>query len=322
MVSDWAVWSGYQLEADAYKCFVGVFEGTGDAQAPDKRIIDYVCDYVQWRELLPPKLAARAPNIRFRTSDREGTNITHIFFPIRFIPFKTRRQLNDPTHPDYVIAHEETEKDKRKLQSLLNYIHAHNGGEHRMNADLFEFAVMKDLHPLAEWRAVIPVSSSFPTTSTMLSNWAVWSGYQLEPHAFIRFIGVLEGTGAPPDPDRGIVSYILDYVHWRNHLPPKDAAKAPRIRFRASDPEEENITHIFFPIRFIPFKSRRQLDDPTHPDYPTAHEETEKDKGKVERLLNYIHATNGGEHRISADVFEFAVMKDLHPRVEWRVVRL
>ncbi|KAJ3717813.1 hypothetical protein C8R42DRAFT_152939 [Lentinula raphanica] len=88
----------------------------------------------------------------FRTSDREGTNITHIFFPIRFIPFKTRRQLNDPTHPEYVIAHEETEKDKRKLQSLLNYIHAHNGGEHRMNADLFEFAVMKDLHPLAEWR--------------------------------------------------------------------------------------------------------------------------------------------------------------------------
>ncbi|KAJ3974266.1 hypothetical protein EV361DRAFT_661721 [Lentinula raphanica] len=152
MVSDWAVWSGYQLEADAYKRFVGVFEGTGDAQAPDKRIIDYVCDYVQWRELLPPKLAARAPNIRFRTSDREGTNITHIFFPIRFIPFKTRRQLNDPTHPEHVIAHEETEKDKRKLQSLLNYIHAHNGGEHRMNADLFEFAVMKDLHPLAEWR--------------------------------------------------------------------------------------------------------------------------------------------------------------------------
>ncbi|KAJ3817005.1 hypothetical protein F5880DRAFT_134995 [Lentinula raphanica] len=170
----------------------------------------------------------------------------------------------------------------------------------------------------------------------MLSNWAVWSGYQLEPHVFIRFIGVLEGTGAPPDPDRGIVSYILDYVHWRNHLPPKDAAKAPRIRcmyqshssttmliswtfiVRASDPEEENITHIFFPIRFIPFKSRRQLNDPTHPDYPTAHEETEKDKGKVERLLNYIHATNGGEHRISADVFEFAVMKDLHPRVEWR----
>ncbi|KAJ3974265.1 hypothetical protein EV361DRAFT_661715 [Lentinula raphanica] len=156
----------------------------------------------------------------------------------------------------------------------------------------------------------------------MLSNWAVWSGYQLEPHAFIRFIGVLEGTGAPPDPDRGIVSYILDYVHWRNHLPPRDAAKAPRIRFHASDPEEENITHIFFPIRFIPFKSRRQLNDPTHPDYPTAHEETEKDKGKVERLLNYIHATNGGEHRISADVFEFAVMKDLHPRVEWRAVRL
>ncbi|KAJ3831857.1 hypothetical protein F5878DRAFT_713915 [Lentinula raphanica] len=153
MVSDWAVWSGYQLEADAYKRFVGVFEGTGDAQAPDKRIIDYVCDYVQWRELLPPKLAARAPNIRFRTSDREGTNITHIFFPIRFIPFKTRRQLNDPTHPEHVIAHEETEKDKRKLQSLFNYIHAHNGGEHRMNADLFEFAVMKDLHPLAEWRA-------------------------------------------------------------------------------------------------------------------------------------------------------------------------
>ncbi|KAJ3717789.1 hypothetical protein C8R42DRAFT_711532 [Lentinula raphanica] len=154
MVSDWAVWSGYQLNPDAYKRFVGVLKGTGDVQDPNKDIFDYIFDYIHWRNYLPPKLSDKAPDIRFRTSDPEEENVTHIFFPIRFIPFKSRRQLNDPSHPDYSIAHEPTEKDKAKLRRFLNYIHAHNGGEHRMDADLFEFAVMKDLHPSVEWRVL------------------------------------------------------------------------------------------------------------------------------------------------------------------------
>ncbi|KAJ3774496.1 hypothetical protein FB446DRAFT_728674 [Lentinula raphanica] len=153
----------------------------------------------------------------------------------------------------------------------------------------------------------------------MVSEWAVWSGYQIDVDAFKNFIGVLLGTEDRPKPDKAIDAYVYDYVRWKNHLPRKEAAKSPKIRFHSADPESGRVTHIFFPIRFIPFTSERQFDDPTHPDYPIAHEETEKDKAKLERWLDYINTKHGGEHRITADQFEFAVMEDLHPLAEWRV---
>ncbi|KAJ3817004.1 hypothetical protein F5880DRAFT_1734978 [Lentinula raphanica] len=153
----------------------------------------------------------------------------------------------------------------------------------------------------------------------MVSEWAVWSGYQINVDAFKSFIAVLLGTEDRPKPDKSIDAYVYDYVRWKNHLPRKEAAKSPKIRFHSADPESGRVTHIFFPIRFIPFTSERQFDDPTHPDYPIAHEETEKDKAKLERWLDYINTKNGGEHRIGADQFEFAVMEDLHPLAEWRV---
>ncbi|KAJ3717811.1 hypothetical protein EV361DRAFT_661681 [Lentinula raphanica] len=152
MVSEWAIWSGYQVDSDAFKTLMGIIRGSGDPDLDQDLLDDYALDYIRWRRRLPRKEAAQSPKIRFRALDPEVDKLTHIFFPIRFIPFKSNRQLNDPTHPDYPIAHEETEKDKAKLERWLNYIHTKYGGEHRMSADQFEFTVMKDLHPLADWR--------------------------------------------------------------------------------------------------------------------------------------------------------------------------
>ena len=89
---------------------------------------------------------------------------------------------------------------------------------------------------------------------------------------------------------------------------------------RASDPREENITHIFFPVRWIPFKTKRQLNDPAHPDYDAVHKATEKDEAKLGRWLDCVDEMLEGKCRVERDKFEFSVMKELHPMVEWRNV--
>ena len=50
---------------------------------------------------------------------------------------------------------------------------------------------------------------------------------------------------------------------------------------RTPDPEGENITHIFFPVRWIPFKSQRQLDGSTHPDYDAVHKANEREVARL-----------------------------------------
>ncbi|KAJ3833194.1 hypothetical protein F5878DRAFT_646146 [Lentinula raphanica] len=113
MVSEWAIWSGYQVDSDAFKTLMGIIRGSGDPDLDQDLLDDYALDYIRWRRCLPRKEAAQSPKIRFRALDPEVDKLTHIFFPIRFIPFKSDRQLNDPTHPDYPIAHEEIERTRQ-----------------------------------------------------------------------------------------------------------------------------------------------------------------------------------------------------------------
>ena len=86
---------------------------------------------------------------------------------------------------------------------------------------------------------------------------------------------------------------------------------------RCSDPEGENISHIFFPLRWSAYENERQLNDPTYPDYAATHEPTEKDEAKLDRWLNYVDEKLGGKNHVQRDVFRFAVMKDIHPADEW-----
>jgi len=144
----------------------------------------------------------------------------------------------------------------------------------------------------------------------------VWSGYQVDQQAFRDLVAALYGRQSSPQDN--IADVVGRYTRWKNQLPPKQRSKAPRVRFRASEEEEDDISHIFFPIRWIPYKSPRQFDDPTHPDYAAAHESTEKDKAKLERWLSVVDAKVEGKDPIRRDMFEFTTMKDLHPSDEWR----
>ncbi|KAJ3889939.1 hypothetical protein GG344DRAFT_66668 [Lentinula edodes] len=151
----------------------------------------------------------------------------------------------------------------------------------------------------------------------------VWSGYRLDTRSFKKFVMVLTGRGDGPSPDNDqfSVKWASQYTAWRFKLPPRDRVITPKIRFLYLNPDSpDDITHLFFPIRWLPYKSPRQLDDPTHPDYATTHGPNEKDKAKLDRWLTYIHDSNGGKYRFSADMFEFTAIMDLHPAYEWRII--
>jgi len=150
MSSDYAVWSGYQLDRQSFMDFISVLSDKGSHRRPGADITDFTMTYISWTHRLPRKVASQAPKIRYRTLD--GEIVTHVFFPLRWIPYKSRRQINDPTHPDYAAVHEPTDKDKARLENWLKVVNETLDGK-CVDKDKFEFSVMKDLHPLVEWRA-------------------------------------------------------------------------------------------------------------------------------------------------------------------------
>ncbi|KAJ3803969.1 hypothetical protein F5876DRAFT_71009 [Lentinula aff. lateritia] len=159
----------------------------------------------------------------------------------------------------------------------------------------------------------------------------VWNGYQLDRRSFKKFVMVLTGRrdGPSSDDDQFSVKWASQYTVWRFKLPPRDSYNAENLFLSLTtvlvlylNPDSpDDITHLFFPIHWIPYKSSRQLDDPTHTDYATTHGPNEKDKAKLDRWLTYIHENNGDKYRFSADIFEFTAIKDLHPAYEWRILR-
>ena len=82
-----------------------------------------------------------------RRSNPEGGDITHIFFLLRWRAYESERQLDDPTHPDYAAIHEPTEKEKASFERWLSYVNERFGGKAHIDASVFRFAAMKNLHP-------------------------------------------------------------------------------------------------------------------------------------------------------------------------------
>lgn len=70
-----------------------------------------------------------------------GTDVTHIFFPTRSIPYENASQLEDPNNYDRIEAHKETDKDREKLKKWLNYINANTRGN-PFSSSKFEFSVI------------------------------------------------------------------------------------------------------------------------------------------------------------------------------------
>ena len=82
--------------------------------------------------------------------------------------------------------------------------------------------------------------------------------------------------------------------------------------------ENEFITHIFFPFRFVDYKADSQLTE-GHPDNMPISEETPADRSKLDSLIRFLKERGGTLER---DMVTFTYMKELHPSVDWRNVRL
>ena len=82
--------------------------------------------------------------------------------------------------------------------------------------------------------------------------------------------------------------------------------------------ENEYTTHIFFPFRFVDYKRRSQLTD-GHPDNIPLSEETPADRAKLDSLILFLKDRGGVLDR---DMVTFTYMKEMHPSVDWRNVRL
>ncbi|KAF9043664.1 hypothetical protein BDP27DRAFT_1409303 [Rhodocollybia butyracea] len=159
MPSRHVIWSSYQMDKQTFQKFMEMLEGTGDRADPTKPFTRYIYAYTKWRHNLPPEYRRKAPGLPFNdSSDKERVNVLvamekngpacsiplqeadvyeyhlcsyseFVFFPLRFIPYKTHCQLNDVNHPDYAVTHEPTECDRAKLEQWLNYVNNHNGGK-------------------------------------------------------------------------------------------------------------------------------------------------------------------------------------------------
>ena len=82
--------------------------------------------------------------------------------------------------------------------------------------------------------------------------------------------------------------------------------------------ENEYITHIFFPFRFVDFKADSQLIE-GHPDNMSINEESPADRAKFDSLIRFLKERGGV---LVPDMVTFTFTKQLHPSVEWRNVRL
>jgi hypothetical protein len=73
------------------------------------------------------------------------------------------------------------------------------------------------------------------------------------------------------------------------------------------------ITHLLFPTRYIPYKRKLSRD-------PTAYGPTRSDRARLERWIAHVNKNNVGDHPITAEMFEFSVMKGEHPDIDGYVV--
>ena len=62
----------------------------------------------------------------------------------------------------------------------------------------------------------------------MLSDQVFWSGYEVEQQTFRDIVSKVWGVSIPPETPLSLVS--MRYSMWVRKLPPKDRAKAPRVR--------------------------------------------------------------------------------------------
>ena len=69
--------------------------------------------------------------------------VTHILFPIRYVPFKHDGQLF-PEHPGYKSLSEPSENDQNFFRNMAGVV-ARSGGT--MDMSKLEWSIMKDTHP-------------------------------------------------------------------------------------------------------------------------------------------------------------------------------
>ncbi|KAG2006803.1 ATP binding cassette transporter [Coprinopsis cinerea AmutBmut pab1-1] len=109
------------MEVQDFMKFADTLPLSKDIERANGRVRTAMVRYLVWRTGLSDKERLRTPCLmmRFPPGDKmqDKATMTHLFFPIRWTPYKGKKQLVDEAHA--VKIREETERDKAKLGIFL-----------------------------------------------------------------------------------------------------------------------------------------------------------------------------------------------------------
>jgi hypothetical protein len=91
--------------------------------------------------ILSNRLTISSHSILVRHSDTKPKVLTHLFFPVRCILYKSEEQ------PEGCVVNGPTEGDRMALERWIDYVNKSKVGENDTRADLFEFAATRGPHP-------------------------------------------------------------------------------------------------------------------------------------------------------------------------------
>ncbi|KAK7060701.1 hypothetical protein VNI00_000431 [Paramarasmius palmivorus] len=120
--------------------------------------------------------------------------------------------------------------------------------------------------------------------------YAIYSGYQISPESFTRFVSTL------PLPNKPILwelektevnKCVIQYDAWRSRLTKREKGFVPVVRLRYKEhltPDDElEVEKIFFPTRSVPYRNENQLEQAEK----TARE-TDVDRAKLEGFVRFV----------------------------------
>jgi hypothetical protein len=165
---------------------------------------------------------------------------------------------------------------------------------------------------------------------------AWFSGYRISYDTFRQWVVTLpQPSSAPPhepgNPHRRIY-YFTFWLDWIGTLPIEMRGMAPRIRCKFLtcsllqltfilfffSIEVESDVAVFFPLRWVDYRSKYQV-EPGAPKYnPRICQEKESDRAKLENFLQLLQQQGAP---LDKEKIQFGWQKEVHPRDEWRSVR-
>jgi hypothetical protein len=157
---------------------------------------------------------------------------------------------------------------------------------------------------------------------------AIFSGYEMSPHDFKRFVFTLRPDMEHEPADAQLPNCIFAYDSWRRKLPESKSRMVPRlrrasfmiilssqilqVRFKSNNPDASP-DGLFFATRYVDFKGPRQL----RAERLAIQTETPADRTKLAGFVQFVSECNATFDPARAT---FSFIQDIHPYCDDRLV--